>query len=66
MSDFIELTEVYEDISGYTQTRKITINKSLISEIEEDRHHDQSYITYQGKEIRVRETTAEINSKSAE
>jgi hypothetical protein len=66
MSDFIELTELYLSKEGYTQQRTRVFNKALITDIQEDKAHDQSFIIYEGKEVTVRETLAQINSKSAE
>lgn len=66
MADFIELNEIYVTSDGWTKSNPKTFNKNLITDIQEDRAHDQTFITYDGKEIAVKETLQEINSKSAE
>jgi hypothetical protein len=66
MADFIELSQIYETKDGYLDTTPKIFNKALITGIEEDRRHDQTYITYQGEEFKVKETLEEINAKSSE
>ena len=69
MADFIELTELYlqkneRGLSDEVECKRI-FNKYLITDIKKDERHNQSYITYEGKEVRVRESFDEINAKSA-
>jgi hypothetical protein len=67
MADFIKLTVIEWDKEGKRQEFDRVLNKFLIKSIEEDRHHDQTFIIYdKDEEIRVKETLAEINAKSAE
>lgn len=66
MGQFIEVNHIYDDADPYEKTKLILLNKALITDVQEDNDHNQTYITYNGKQLRVRDNYDVIRAKLLE
>lgn len=63
MADFIKVTEIVEITKEpYEYEAERWISKYHITEMEDDTAHNQSMLTYNGREMKVRESVAKIIS----
>ncbi len=61
MADFIQVTEIIDLMEEpFESERKRWISKYYITEMEDDSDHHQSFLIYNGKEIKVKESVPKI------
>ncbi len=67
MADFIEVTEIVQSKQDYKEyDGKTWISKFHLTRIDPDERHSQTFLIYDGKEMKVRETVNELIAKFAE
>lgn len=61
MADFIKVTEIVEMTrEPYEYDAERWISKYHITEMEDDKAHNQSLLTYDGREMKIRESVEQI------